>query len=500
MKKAESMQNLDYVFKPESVAFVGATEGKVKWGFVILNNLMAGGYRGRIYPVNPGKETVMGLKCYASVLDIPDEVDMAIFTVPARSVVEALGDCAEKGVKAALVITAGFKELGEEGAELEAEMVRKANAAGMALVGPNGEGVGCPEVNFYPWMPVHYPRAGRISFIAQSGNILNMLIGHALKSGFGVAKAVSSGNEAQLRTEDYFEYFAGDPGTDVIVAYVEGVQDGRRFFEKAREVSASKPIVILKGGRTISGMRAASSHTGAMAVESDIFETACRQAGIITANTIFEAGVGAASFMNRPLPRGRRVGIITGGGGLGVLAADMCTDYGLEVSALSEGLLAEVKKHLPPYFVPGNPIDLVAGLNLQVIIPVVEAVMTSGEVDSVLFIFFESTREKSRKIGDPGGHVVDMGEIWDAAMQRIVEPMQRLYTLGRETGVPLYIAANLDAGGAFLKPGSGNDGLPMVYGEVESACAAISIMARYAEFRDSHPGVRHLDVNSHQGA
>lgn len=476
------MTNLDLVFKPESVAFVGATEGKVKWGFVIFNNLISGGYRGRIYPVNPGKETVMGLKCYASVRDIPGEVDLAIFTVPAPAVVEALDDCASKGVKAALVITAGFKELGREGARLEAEMVRRAEAAGITLVGPNGEGIACPEVDFYPWMPVYYPKPGRMSFIAQSGNILNMLIGHALESGFGVAKAVSSGNEAHVKTEDYLEYLAGDQATDVIVAYVEGVEDGRRFFEKARAVTARKPVVVLKGGRTASGMRAASSHTGAMAVESDIFESACRQAGIVTAGTIFEAGLGAASFMNRPLPGGRRVGIVTGGGGLGVLAADMCTDYGLEVTPLSEGLLARIGGHLPPHFVPGNPVDLVAGLDLTVIIPVIEAVMTSGEVDSVLFIFFEATRNKGPRVRSAGGGI-DMGEIWDAAMRRMAEPIRDLYRLGGETGVPLFVTANLNAGGAFLKPESDGDGLPMVYGEVESACAAIALTADYAEFR-----------------
>lgn len=476
------VNNLDFVFKPESVAFVGATEGKVKWGYVILNNIVSGGYQGRMYPVNPGKETVMGMRCYPSVLDIPDEVDLAIFTIPAPAVLEALDECVSKGIKAALVITAGFKELGPRGAELEAEIVRKADSAGIVLVGPNGEGVACPEADFYPWMPVNYPRTGTISFIAQSGNILNMLIGHALDSGFGVAKAVSSGNEAQLKTEDYFEYLARDPATEVIVAYIEGIEDGRRFFEKARAVSATKPVVVLKGGRTRSGMRAAGSHTGAMAVESDIFESACRQAGIVTAKTIFEAGVGASSFINRPLPRGRKVGIVTGGGGLGVLAADMCTNLGLEVSALSDELLAEVRRHLPPYFVPGNPIDLVAGLDLAVIIPVIEAVIRSGEVDSVLFIFFEATRQKGPRV-EQGGHAVDMGEIWNAAMKRMAEPVKGLYRLARETGVPLFVAANLKAGGAFLKPGSDGDGLPMVYGEVSSACAAISTMVNYAEFR-----------------
>jgi acyl-CoA synthetase (NDP forming) len=478
-------RNLDCVFKPRSIAFVGATEGSAKWGFIVFNNLISGGYEGDIYPVNPGRETVMGFKCYPSVLDIPGDVDLAIFTVPAQAVINTLDDCAAKGVKAALVITAGFKELSEEGAALEAELIRKADEAGITLVGPNGEGICCPEAHLYPWMPVFYPKGGSVSVVAQSGNILNMLIGHALNCGFGVSKAVSSGNEAQLKTEDYIAYFGEDPDTKVIISYVEGVEDGRRFIERSRMATRSKPVVMLKGGRSSTGMRAAQSHTGAMAVTGDLFEAACKQAGIVIANTIQEAGITASSFVSRPLPRGNRVGIVTGGGGLGVIAADACSDFGLEVPNFSKETLDKVQKLLPAYFVPGNPIDLVAQLDLSVLKTVIETVMRSGEVDAVMFIFVEAQRNKGPNIQELGGRGIDMAKYWDAAMEQVRPQIDGLHDLAQEIDVPLYITANVRSGSivnGYESLGDESHEAPMIYKQVETACAAIGAMAEYYDY------------------
>ena len=226
------------------------------------------------------------MKAYRSVRDIPGDVDLAVLTVPAKHVVGAMEDCAAKGVQAAVVVSAGFRELGGDSARMEDELVRIADDAGMAVVGPNGQGICCPGNGLYPWMPLFYPPDGSVGFVCQSGNILNMLIGHVLDAGFGVSKAVSSGNEAQLKTEDYIEYLAHDPDTQVIAAYIEGVEDGRRFLEKARRAALAKPVVVLKGGRSESGSAAARSHTGAMAVSERMFEAACRQAGVVLTRTI----------------------------------------------------------------------------------------------------------------------------------------------------------------------------------------------------------------------
>ena len=373
------LRGLDHAFNPRSIAFIGASENVRKWGFLILNNIITGGYGGALYPINPGRETILGLPVYASVLDVPGDVDLAIFTVPARMVLSALDDCIAKGAKAGLVITAGFKELGAEGAEMEKEMVRKAHDAGMVLIGPNCQGICCPRNRLYPWMPIlFHPAPGKVAFVAQSGNILNMLVERTVSAGLGVSMAVSSGNEADMETEDFYSYFETTRTRSSCPTWRS--KNGRAFIGRPAPF-APQAHRGLKGGRTQSGVSAARSHTGSMAVSEKLFEAACRQAGIVTTSTIEEAGITAASFVGRPLPAGKRVGIITGGGGLGVIAADYCTEIGLDVVQLSSKTLDELEKLLPDWWVPGNPVDLVAGLDFTILKPVIEILMKSGDVD-----------------------------------------------------------------------------------------------------------------------
>jgi acyl-CoA synthetase (NDP forming) len=478
------LNNLDYIFNARSIAFVGATETMGKWGFLILNNIITGGYEGKIYPVNPGRDKVLGLQAYPTVRDIPEDVDLAVFTVPARLVIGALDDCVSKGVKAGVVISAGFKELGGEGAEMEKELVRKAREGGMVLIGPNCQGVCCPGNKLYPWMPIlFHPPPGKIAYVSQSGNILNMLIGRAVNSGFGASKGVSSGNEADLRTEDYFSYFLEDEDTDVIVAYIEGIDDGRRFIERARSTASVKPIVALKGGRTRSGISAARSHTGAMAVSEKLFEAVCRQAGITLTWSIDETGITAASFVNRPLPKGRRVGIVTGGGGLGVIASDVCSEEGLDIVQLSPQTLERIGKHMPDWWVPGNPIDLVAGLDFTIIKPVMEILMKSGEVDAVMFLWIGAPRKEKPVISVKGG--VDISGVWDMIRHHFKDYAKELYDLMQELEIPLYFASNAQPADLTDSGDEGDESYLMVYESVESACRAIKAMATYHEFRES---------------
>ncbi len=475
----QRLKNLDFAFNPRSIAFIGATENMRKWGFLILNNLLTGGYEGDVYPVNPNRETILGLRAYPSVREIPAEIDLAVFTVPARQVLSSLGQCIEKGLKAGLVITAGFKELGEEGARVEAEMVRMAREAGIVLVGPNCQGICCPKNRLYPWMPIlFHPVPGKIGYVAQSGNILNMLIGHAVNAGLGVSKAVSSGNEADLSSEEYYAYLAEDPDTEVIVSYVEGIPDGRRFFEHARAVTGKKPVVVLKGGRTRSGVAAARSHTGAMAVSEKLFEAACRQAGITLTSSIEEAGVTAAAFVNRPLPRGKRVGIITGGGGLGVIACDFCTEIGLEVPTLSRETLGRLEELLPDWWVPGNPVDLVAGLDFTVLKPVIEILMRSGEVDAVMFLWIGAPRRRGEKATVKSARGMDISAIWKAMDQHFMGFYRELNSLMHELQVPLYIATSIQ----IDEEQNGDGCQPLVFRDVESTCRAISAMAEYRSY------------------
>lgn len=477
----ERLSRLDRAFDPRSIAFVGATEAAAKWGFIIFNNLLVGGYRGKLYPVNPGRDTVLDIEAYRTVSDIPGEVDLAVLTVPARHVPGAIDDCVAKGVRAAVVISAGFKELGGESALVEAELVRKADAAGMAVVGPNGQGICCPKNRLYTWMPLFYPPDGGVGFVCQSGNILNMLIGHVLEAGFGVSKGISSGNEAQLKTEDYLAYLADDPDTEVIVAYIEGLEDGRRFFDRARYATRSKPVVALKGGRSESGKAAARSHTGAMAVGERMFEAACGQAGVILTRTIEETGIAAASFVNRPLPRGRRVGIVTGGGGLGVIAADACSDEGLEVVRLSSDTLEKVGRLLPDWWVPGNPIDLVAGLDLTIIGPILETLIESGEVDALLLIFIEAPRTKT-PVDPKTVKGLDISAVWDAMTQKAADHISGLYDRMHEKQLPLYVVSNFKTGRGIGRKLTAGEREVMIYSDVEAACGALSNMVRYYEY------------------
>ena len=465
-----NLENLDRMFFPRSVAFVGATESPRKWGNLIFDNILAGGYEGLIYPVNPGRESVFGYKAYPSVREIPGELDLAILAVPTEGMEAAVEDCTAKGVKAAVAISAGFKELGGDNARREVRLARRAREGGMLLAGPNGMGICCPKQKLFPWMPPHFPPEGRAAVVSQSGNVQGLLIGEVVYYGFGISKGVSSGNEADLKTEDYFRYLADDPDTEVILSY------------SARAASLRKPLVILKGGRTTSGVAAARSHTGALAVSERIFESACRQLGIANARTISEAGVLASCFLNRPLPQGRRVGILTSGGGLGVLAADGCSEAGLQVATLSRETLQAIGKHMPPWWVAGNPVDIVAGLDYEAVLHVIDILLSCGEIDALMVLFIlqqqnfapspvyvNETRERVRKRRDY------MFKIIGALSPLLFDAMHRF-------GVPIYSVSNLRP-----RPPRQGDEAKMnkrmtVFRTIEDACAAIRAMSDRSAF------------------
>ncbi len=476
----ERLKKLDYLFNPRSIAFIGATETRGKWGFIIYNNLLAGGYEGEIYPVNPGRETVLGKKAYPSARAIPGEVDLAVFTVPASGVGQALDDCLAKGVKAGVVISAGFKELGGEHADQEARLAARARSGGMALVGPNGQGVCCPASKLYPWIPPSFrPPHGPVGVVSQSGNIQTLLIAELVAAGLGVSKSASSGNEADLRTEDYLEYLASDPDTEVVLAYLEGILDGRQFIKRARAAAARKPIVVVKGGATSSGVAAALSHTGALAVSDELFDAACKKTGIIRAGRIDEASVIAGSFINRPLPRGPRVAIVTGGGGFGVIAADVCVKLGLEVPELSSRTLAQIGELMPEWWVPGNPVDLVAGLRFGVRRPIMEVLMKSGEIDSLMLI----------RIGPPpamittqaDGQGLDSSKFIAGMIKRQVDLARETHDLMRQRQVPVYMVSNLFTDATATAALA--DKRMTIYQSIDSAGAAIKAMTDYGKWR-----------------
>jgi len=403
---------MERIFTPRSIAFIGASNNLGKWGGIILHNLIDGGYQGGIYPVNPRDGEVQGLRAYRRVSDVPGEVDLALFTIPAAAMPEAVSDCVNKGVPAGVVVTAGFSELGAEGEELQTEMVGRARAGNMVLVGPNGQGIVAPNSKLFPWMPMFRPRPGPVGISSQSGNISTFLSEGLAEFGIGCSKVISSGNCADLDFADYLEYFREDPETEVVILYIEGVGHGRDFMEAARRTSLEKPVVAIKSGRTEVGVRAASTHTGALACSDDAFTAACRQAGVARASSIEEAVILAGAFLSTPLPRGNRVGIVTGGGGLGVIAADACDQAGLEMAELTGELIEKLSAHLPPWWAPNNPVDLVAGIGYGGPREIIPVLMEGHGVDGVIMLgigwmysMFDSVNDPTDFRGELNEHV-----------------------------------------------------------------------------------------------
>ncbi len=396
--------NLDAVFNPESVAIIGASSTFGKWGQFILSNILAGEYRGKIFPVNPKQEEMCGLPVFGRILDVPDPIDLAFITTPAKTVPEILQQCGDKGVKGVVLITSGFSETGEEGKELEKRVVEISRKNGLTLVGPNTMGIICPHANLFATGVHARPKKGSVAFVSQSGNLGNQLIHFADQQGIGISLFVGSGNEAVISCIDYLEYLEQDDHTGIIILYMESVGDGRRFVKVAKRVNQKKPVVILKGGRTDAGRTAAASHTGSMSGEDFLFRAACSQAGLLNVSVPSELLDLSAGFSSLPLPRGNRVGIVTLGGGWGVVTADECNERGLVVPEIPSEIVKAIGRYLPAFWSKGNPVDLVGTRDPDAPIVAVEelikwngidAVISLGIVDRQEFatLFIESTRK-----------------------------------------------------------------------------------------------------------
>ena len=349
---------LDPIFRPKSVAVVGASNTPGKWGFNILNRILVGGYAGKVFPLHPTADEIQGLKAYKRLGDISGEVDLAVLAVPALQVPDILRQCVAKKVGGALVITAGFAETSADGEELQDEIVKIARNGGIRFIGPNCLGIWSSAVQLS--IAGTATRQGSIAFVSQSGAFGGSLITLAEAKGYGLSKFISSGNQADLNVADYLEYLAEDADTKVIALYIEGVPEGRRFFDMARKVSKVKPIVVYKAGRTATGGRAVRSHTASMMVEDAVFEGVCAQAGLVRVydtNRLFDM---AAALASAPLPKGPNVGIVSMTGGNAVVCSDTCAYLGLEVPELDEDIKDHLSKnvlaeHAPR---PSNPIDL----------------------------------------------------------------------------------------------------------------------------------------------
>ncbi len=379
-----NMGHFEALFNPEKVAVVGASNNLRKWGGGVFHSVLKSPTLKAMYPVNKNTEEVQGVKAYPSVRDLPEPVDFVAIVIPFTDVLQVVKDCVARGVKAALIITAGLGETGPEGAKLQEEIVRTAREGGLRLTGPNCMGHFNATSGFSTIRMGLSIEKGEIGVISESGGFAGHILQCGAEMGVGFSKFVSTGNEADLHFEDYLEYFAQDDDTKIITAYVEGLREGKRFFELAKEITETKPIVLVKVGRTKAGVRAAKSHTSAIAGSDDVYNAMFKQAGVIRVDEVEEIFDVASALLRQPLPRGNRVGILTFGGGFGCVASDACERMGLEVAQLSPETIERLNEVLPDRWPHANPVDTV-GFG-DVTYPCLWPLIEDDNLDSILVI------------------------------------------------------------------------------------------------------------------
>jgi acetyltransferase len=379
----------DSLFGAESIAVIGAKDVVGSWGHDALRAALnsTDGVKRQVYAVNPSLREILGVTSYNSVLDIPGTVELAIIVVPANIVPEVLRQCARKGVKAAVIVSAGFGEVDEAGARLEAEIVDIARRGGIRFIGPNCIGHADMYSRLASAAVAGRVKPGPMALLSQSGTLGASIMQTAASVGIGLSKFVSTGNEADLHLEDYLEYLAQDENTRIIAAYIEGLREGRRFFNLAKEITLQKPVVVMKAGSTGGSGRAARSHTGALAGSDAIYTAAFRQTGVIRTEDEEELCDTVLALLSQPLPRGDRVAILTMGGGFGVVTSEDCEKEGLKIAPLEPQTLEKLNGVLPPRWSHGNPIDLVGirpSAGDTTVVSCFRFLMEDGNIDGVI--------------------------------------------------------------------------------------------------------------------
>ncbi len=381
--------SLDCIFKPRSIAVIGASRRRGTIGREILHNLLVYEFKGTLFPVNPHADVVNSIKCYPSVLAVPDSVDLAIVVVPMPQVVKVVEECGKKGVKGLVIISAGFKESGEEGAKEERKVMELLKKYGMRAVGPNCMGVvnTHSDISMNATFAATEPRVGNIGFMSQSGALGEAILSMARQLNLGFSYFISMGNKADISGNHLVKYWSEDPQTGIILMYLESFGNPREFTSLAREITRKKPIIAVKAGRTRAGIRAASSHTGAMANVDVASEALFEQCGVLRVTSVEELFDMAMAFCNQPVPKGDGVAIVTNAGGPGIMAVDACESLGLRVANFSSKTISRLKKVLPPVVSFQNPLDLIASADPERYGKALEIVLEDDGVDSVLVIF-----------------------------------------------------------------------------------------------------------------
>ncbi len=470
-ERVATTASLRPLFHPRTVAVIGASRSPQSIGYRLLDALHSNGFRGRCYAVNPHASTIAGVDTFPSLHALPEPADLAVIAVPKDAVLSVVDDCAATGVRALVVITAGFAEVGEEGRRLQAQLLDKVRQHGMRMVGPNCFGIlnTDPSVQLNATFTSTFPLAGSIAMSSQSGALGLALLAASRRLQLGLSTFVSVGNKADVSVNDLLQYWESDAATTVILLYVESFGNPRRFAHIARRVSRNKPIVALKAGRTSSGKRAAGSHTAALAANDVAVEALFQQTGILRADTLEDMFALAAALSEQPLPKGTRVGILTNAGGPAILCADACEAAGLEVPELSQATITRLSPFLPASASLRNPVDLIASAGPEQYHEAIHTLLTSDDIDALIILYIAVTSTDV----DPIAEGITRG----IAAARAAQPIKK----------PVYVGwmVESDRERRLSLPG---ETIP-TFGLPELPARVLGTIARYVQWRDRPLGM-----------
>ena len=485
--------SFELLFNPRGIVVAGASTHPGKFGFVALHNILAGGFEGPVFATNPDQPTILGIQTLGSVSQVPaGAADLVMVCTPPQACPDILRSAASRGIGAAFIASGGFREAGADGARAEQELIDLARSLGLVVAGPNGQGLISSPAKLAAQIVAPVPPSGAIAVASQSGNLVSAFMNHAAHSGVGISRAVSAGNAAMVEVVDYLGWFADDPQTKAMAAYVEGVGDGRRFAAAIRKAAEAKPVVLVKGGTTPEGARAAASHTGALATDDRVFDGMVRQSGAVRAATVEEAYDAVAAFATQPLPAGPRTLVLSSAGGWGVIAADAVTRSNLYLIPLPADLEAAMDGLVPPRWSRNNPIDLAGGESRDTIPEAINLVADHPEVDAVVYLGMGiQANTASHLRSGPYFESAELARICDYHERQDSRFAQAAADASARTGKPILAATEL----AITQPG--NSGPATVasdgrycFPSADRAVRALNHMWWYARWRNRHVAVR----------
>ncbi|MCK5058754.1 MAG: acetate--CoA ligase family protein [Candidatus Aminicenantes bacterium] len=465
MKKNNIKESMTYLFEPRSVAVIGASHREGKIGHTICRNILTGGYTGELYPVNPKGGSILGRKVYGDILAVPDQVDLATITVPAKYVLESVKQCAGKGVKHIQVITSGFSEIGNT--EEENKIVAAAKEKGMRVLGPNIFGIYSAAASMNATFSASTIQAGHVAILTQSGALGVAMIGKTTVDNIGLSAIVSTGNKCDIDETDLLAYLVPQEQTKVILMYIEGVKDGARLIETLKWATAQKPIVVIKSGRSKRGAMAAASHTGSLAGSDEIFDAIMRQCGVIRAETIEEAFNWSKFLAFSPTPGGKNTVIVTNGGGVGVLATDACEKFNIHLYDDQKVLKEVFDPSTPSYGSTKNPVDITGGAGSDHYIQALSAPLNCDTIDAAISLYCETSTFDS---------------------DNLVPMIRDTYKEYKKVGKPISYAI---VGGEYIEKAIvtlRKENIP-VSGDVYDAVSALGILYRYRHYLDERSDV-----------